>query len=612
MGTAAARVMLGRLALTALLAIVLGGLWLRWQGLDYAEFTNDQAWVINRAYDFVANGDLPLTGITTSMGAWQGPWEVYLLAIPVAFSRDPRLATAFVGLLQVGAIVGTYLLARRYFGRGVGLAAAALFAANPWALQYSRKIWTPNLLPLFTVVLLAALFGLLVERRRWLAVVAPACQAVMFLIHPSAIVYAPLLALVLLWRLPTIGLRPLAAGCAAALLVAAPYLVAEFRGQFHSLRMYLGSSTAPASVDLEGLHLLVTMASARLFPVGMGYGFRGEWSLPSVALPNEICTWLLYLGLAVCLWRVLTAGRRGGAVGAAWQPYLLLLLWFAVPALATARHSLMLHPHYFIGVYPAQFLLVDVGLLALTHGATSILGTRQPTLNWLPAAVAALAVLFVVVSEVAFFRQYLALVETNGPTRLYGVPLRYSEEAIDKARTLSARYGGAPVYAFSFWQGRPLAYLARPDLPLRSIDPPEGFVLPRDTSRGALYILASDDGNLARVDYRLVDPAAPTIQRLRALGFTEVPDGQVVAPDGYVYYRFFYISPAALADALASFTAPASSLRLANGMALRGYAYPPSVLPGEDVRRTSGRPAGRQGHRQQHPEVARARFHGFS
>ncbi len=580
---AAARVMPERLALAALLAIVVGALWLRWQSLDYVEFTGDQAWVLNRAYDMVTGRDLPLTGIVTSMGPWQGPLEIYLLALPVAISRDPRLATAFVGLLQVGAIIGAYLLGRRYFGLGVGLAAAALFAANPWALQYSRKVWTPNLLPLFTVILFAALLGSLVERRRWPAALALACQAAMFLIHPSSIVLAPLLALVLLWRLPTIGLRPLAAGCGAALLIATPYLVAEWRSDFHSLRMYLAASATPATVDLEGLQLLITLASARMFPVGMGYGFRGEWSLPSVALPNELSTWLLYLGLAACLWRVLAGVRRGGAGGREWQPYLLLLLWFAVPALATVRHSLTLHPHYFVGVYPAQFLLIGVGLLALMRGFASLGRARQAALTWLPAALATAAVLSVIVPEVAYFREYLRLVETNGPTRLYGVPLRFTQEAVDKARDLRARFGGAPVYAYSFGQNHPLTYLARPDLPLRSIDPPEGFLLPRDTVKGALFLLASDDGNLARIDYRLVDPAAPTINRLRALGFAEVPDSQVVAPDGYVYYRFFYITPAALAAALASFTVPAAPLSLANGMALLGYAHPSPVRADEDV-----------------------------
>lgn len=106
-------------------------LWLRWDRPQFVTFRGDQAWSINRALDFVAHGDFPLTGIRSSIGTTQGPIEIYLLALPVALDPNPAVAIAFVGLLQVFAVVSTYFFAGRYFGRGVGLSAALLYAVNP-------------------------------------------------------------------------------------------------------------------------------------------------------------------------------------------------------------------------------------------------------------------------------------------------------------------------------------------------------------------------------------------------------------------------------------------------------------------------------------------------
>ena len=140
----------GALALTVALSLAL-----RWWNLPYAEFQYDQAFSLGKAFDMVRRGVIPLAGIHSSVGSAQGPMEIYLLALPAALSQDPLVATAYVGLLQTIAVGGTYWLGARYFGRGAGLTASFLYAVNPWAVTYGRKIWTPSVMPLFTVLFLA-------------------------------------------------------------------------------------------------------------------------------------------------------------------------------------------------------------------------------------------------------------------------------------------------------------------------------------------------------------------------------------------------------------------------------------------------------------------------
>lgn len=575
--------LLDRLTLLALGVITLVGCFMRWDRLHLAEFTADQAWVINRAYDFVTKGDFPFAGIRSSVGTAQGPVEVWLLAIPAAISHDPLVATAFVGLLQMMAVLGTFWLGNRYFGRTTGLAAAALFAVNPWALQYARKMWTPNMMPLFTVLLFASLYLAVVDGRKRFFGLACLWNTVLFLIHPAGVIFAPvtLVVLIVFWR--RLGIRPLLLGVVLSLIVASPFLYQESQREFESLLIYAGVGGAASRIDLDALTTITTMASAQYYPTMMGYDFRGDWVLPDQANQNRLANGLFYLSIAICLAKVLAPRLRPKA-GAGWEKYLLLLLWFVMPILASIRHSVDYYPHYFIGVYPMQFLMIGV---ALSHSAGFVgqaISRGSAYGRWAPAVGALAVVLFIGVSQIAYFHRYIDYVEDVGPRGPYGVPLLYSRQAIDTVREIRSELGQMPVYVYSYLQRQALAYLGRPDLPdMRHIDPPQGLVFPRDPRSGALAVLASDDSAIAARNYNLVDDNGETIPRLRALGFAELPERAVVGPGDHVYYRFFYLPPDKGEEVIASLRLTEATLALENGMRLVGYHHPSRVKAGETV-----------------------------
>jgi len=124
----------------ALIAIMLLAAYLRLSNLDLTEFKLDEAHVCSRAAEFLASGRPPLVGIGSSVGAANPPLFIYLTAIPVSLSKNPTVIAGFIALLNVGAVLGCYLLTREYFGEKVGLIATLLFAVSPWAVFYSRKI----------------------------------------------------------------------------------------------------------------------------------------------------------------------------------------------------------------------------------------------------------------------------------------------------------------------------------------------------------------------------------------------------------------------------------------------------------------------------------------
>ena len=73
-------------------------------------------------------------GSTASVGICRPALMSCLLSVPLLVSRDPRVASAFIALLNRGAVGGCHYLASRYFGKRAALSATLLYSINPWAM----------------------------------------------------------------------------------------------------------------------------------------------------------------------------------------------------------------------------------------------------------------------------------------------------------------------------------------------------------------------------------------------------------------------------------------------------------------------------------------------
>ena len=97
------------------------------------------------------------------------PAVIYLLMIPAAISSNPLWGAIFVGLLNVIAVLLTYIFVRRYYGRIASIIASLLYATASGPLHYSRFIWQQNMIAPFVVLFIFALFWGVVDRRKgWL------------------------------------------------------------------------------------------------------------------------------------------------------------------------------------------------------------------------------------------------------------------------------------------------------------------------------------------------------------------------------------------------------------------------------------------------------------
>ncbi|MCS6872016.1 MAG: glycosyltransferase family 39 protein [Anaerolineae bacterium] len=205
---------------------------------EVVEFRQDEANLSLLARQMAQGRIFPLHSIDSSVGILQPPALLYYFLPPYLLTSDPLFATQYMGAMAALAVLLSYFIARRYFGVVPALCAAALFAASPWAVFFSRKIWPADQLALLTVVTFGSgMLGLL-DGKRWAQLIFPPALALTGQNHYLNFVLL-LPTLYLLWQ----GRRRLTRyfwfGVALALLLSLPFLVGP---AFASLAEALTSS----------------------------------------------------------------------------------------------------------------------------------------------------------------------------------------------------------------------------------------------------------------------------------------------------------------------------------------------------------------------------------
>jgi len=350
--------------------------------------------------------------------------------LPFLFSPNPLGANLFTGVLNIVAVFLCWWLGRRYWGRAAGLCAALLFAASPWAVFFSRKIWEPNLLPAFAVAWM--LFGLLafVEGRRWALALHLVLLAILVQFHYSALVLVPLSVLLLIVYRKRVGWPALGVGVGLALLSAVPFLYYLLRGGSGIRQAISGLLSQEARLDSQSLHLWWTMASGNEIHSLAGPQAYRDF-LDSVPYATPAC-WaaglLAVVGIGLGLWM---AFRHKGEPAA--QVAGIVALWALAPLVIFWRHSMPLFSHYYVISLPAQFLGAG---FALAH----ILSSKRPGVRWgVAACVAAIAI-----AQAGMTLTLLNFLGTRATPGGFGVPLGAQLQALR-----AAQREGLPVVVVS-------------------------------------------------------------------------------------------------------------------------------------------------------------------
>ncbi|MEL6405403.1 MAG: glycosyltransferase family 39 protein [Chloroflexota bacterium] len=142
---------------TLFLILMSIGAWLRLGWVGISHFALDEVNISLPALQMARGEAFVFLGTFSSVGVPFFPTGTWAFVPPFLFSTDPLLATRYVGVLNLLAMVGLYALVRKIFGIPSALIALAMLALAPYAVIHSRFIWQPNLLIPITVVWMLAL-----------------------------------------------------------------------------------------------------------------------------------------------------------------------------------------------------------------------------------------------------------------------------------------------------------------------------------------------------------------------------------------------------------------------------------------------------------------------
>lgn len=412
-----------RLLLTAIL-ILAALLRLGWLGI--AQFSADEAGIVCLALELAEGRSLPLFGTGTSFGLPTPPLCEHLYALPARVSSNPFWLTFFTASLNVLAVVLCWRLSRRYWGWQVAACATLLFATNPWAVFFSRKIWQPDLMPLFALAW--AITGEMAfrERRRGAVALHLVLLSIVAQVHYSGLALVPVTAVLLIWDRRHVNRRMLMVGMLAAGLIGARFVYSLLRTEATGLAAGLQFITGPAKMDGTSLRLWWIAATGMDVHSLAGYpGYQAFLrTLPDVDALRWVLGALVLAGLGLWLWESLKC-RPSSSTSAG----TLTSLWALAPLLLLVRHSKPLYLHYYVVAIPALCLAAGFALgraLAARHSALR-LGAAGLTV--------ALAV-----AQTATFLATLRFVGTVATPGGFGVPLQSQLRASTRATAL-----GQPV-----------------------------------------------------------------------------------------------------------------------------------------------------------------------
>jgi hypothetical protein len=220
------------IAVLVILALA-AGIALRLAHPEDIEFKADERWSFDQARAVIEGGAWPSLGMPMSVGGRNPGLSVWIfvgLAWIVGAQTPPELARAvqLTNCLALVAFVLFILLSIPQPKREAWFWAAMLWAVNPAAVIFERKIWPPSVLPLLTVCLITVWW----HRRRWIgSFLMAAAAAAMSQIHPVA---GLLPAALLLWGLAedrcSVRWSGIVLGAALAVLPALPWIVQQFQG----------------------------------------------------------------------------------------------------------------------------------------------------------------------------------------------------------------------------------------------------------------------------------------------------------------------------------------------------------------------------------------------
>lgn len=554
--------------LCALIFIVAFGL--RMAQPDLVEFKRDEATVARLGQAIAYEGYRPAVGVDSSVGIDNLPLTLYLMAIPLRINPDPLSAVFFTTFLNAIAVVICYWLTQRSAGTPAALIAASLFAVNPWALLYARKIWC-RVMPLFTLGFIVSSVAVFIWGKRWALVGAFVSVAALIGLQLEGIAFIPVFLLLLLVYRDKVAWQPFAVGVVLCALLFLPYIAFDAGQDWVNLKGLLnyGGGGAFSWDAVRYAFSLAGTAGIEGQTGGLYEQFKHD--VPNLWFINSLVSLVLGVGLIHACVQVFSADfleRR--------RFFSLLLIWFIVPVLLQLRPSSATQRHYFVLLYPVQFILISAvlvdGMTWFRRKMKDAISKKRKAYQILFVCLGVFSLIWVgfQITVTFLLRSYMVDHPTTGG---YGIPLRYTRQIAQKAIGLTV---AAEVIVVGD-STRPMMTETPTVFDALLYDQPHRFV----DGRGALLFPAHE-----KVVYIVTlfpgEAKYPSLVGELA-DFPSVTQGpKVQLPGGDAFHTFLRVS-SDTADVASNFLALSDGIPFSNNVVFSGYRTEGELLPGEYI-----------------------------
>lgn len=549
---------------------------LRLSYIDLIEFKADEVRHLESARRIVHQGQFPLVGTQSSMGPAKPALMSYLLAIPMLFSRDPRAASAFIALLNLLGVAGLFQFARRYYGLRPAALAALLLAVNPWAIIFSRKIFTADVLLPFGVLTLYGLHRALVDNDPWGWVMTILGLGIMLNITFSPALLIPvILALMLIYR-RRVHWRHVLLGFCLATLISVPYLYHLNITRLADLRALLNGGETEASALAASPNPLsfATWLHSNRHLASLAGASAGEF------LPQPFAQYLDRAGQALFLLAVVGVGALALHAWGHWKgqerpvKYVILSAWLWIPlALLLWTRPDWLEMHYLILLYPAGFLAMGLLLDRAMRAADGLLRHSQ----WY--AISARFALWLGILSFVGWQSYSTIylyefVERYDTSGGYDLPYRFWLRVADLARREARAAGTDQVWIVT--DGTDIAYESNPAILNYLLEPDIKAIFLGQGGNECLLLPVGRPG--VYLTTRTAQPVEDMLHQLQA-----EERGVVISPGGRVEAHV-RVAPAYGVEQALALIQQRGLWALDSGLRLIGYDWPTDARAGDTVR----------------------------
>lgn len=432
-----------------LFLVIVAGLVLRVAYPNTTVFCEDQSYACALAED-IAGGHFESAGLVNSGDFRNLPGFTYIMAAVWWVWPSPTALLLFISVANVLTVLASGYLMYRWVGATAALWGLAFLASAPWAIHYSRWIWSQHLLFPAALLVYVFLWDWLSNRRKWSAFDVIVSLTVLVHIHLIGVVVALAVGLLLLWVRPKLPLGALLAGVAVAIASVVPYLLDGNLGSPDGQRFGYG----------EFWRVFVGMCM-NVSGLGWQLEFRAGYDAFTQALswrrwPYEVimCLPAILLLISVIAAIVEIRRRRKHDPDYRRRPLAIITALVILVPLSFDLLGMRTSPTYLPAWYPLPFVLMGWMMARVTERH------RAPRLRH----AARIAAVIVVSVQLLFFAEQLQYQRSNRgvPGALLGRGYAGAKEDI---ATLADTVNAAEIWmqyeGKSIIQGDPAAYLLR-------------------------------------------------------------------------------------------------------------------------------------------------------